>query len=180
MVSPGTEAAQYYNKCEEEGSGTADATQVNQEDTWQWWNAFRCAANFEKKLSIALELSADLPDPEAIDRWLGEPVKCLIVPTHLFTTNKKGFPVLPKTHQMVIRQFLRQKAQILISGALRHQFYKHYQQYIEYLWQVSWEYISYFNHLAIFIYIGRQGKMPIPCWISLKDTKISCSFLCSR
>jgi protein arginine N-methyltransferase 5 len=76
-----------------------------------------------------LELTADLPDAEDIERWLGEPIKCLFVPAHLFTftTNKKGFPVLPKSHQEAIRQFLRQKTQILIIGAQRHQHYKHYQ-----------------------------------------------------
>ena len=32
---------------------------------------------------IALEQTADLPDAEDIERWLGEPIKCLVVPTHL-------------------------------------------------------------------------------------------------
>lgn len=136
MVSPGTEATQWAKEDGEEESDATEAAQDTQEDPWHWWNSFRCAANFEKKLCVALELSADLPDSAAVDRWLGEPVRCLIVPTHLFMTNKKGFPVLPKPHQMVIRQFFRQKAQVLISGALRHQFYKHYQQYVEHLWQV--------------------------------------------
>nr|CAG4647716.1 EOG090X028A [Moina brachiata] len=120
-------------------SGTEAAQWSKERDTWNSWNSFRSIANFEKKLSLALELTADLPDSTVIERWLGEPVKCLIVPTHLFMTNKKGFPVLPKPHQMVIRQFFRQKAQVLISGALRHQFYKHYQQYIEHLWQAGQE-----------------------------------------
>ena len=115
----------------------------DQTDTWHWWNRFRCTANFEKRLVLALELTADLPDSTAINRWLGEPVRCLIVPTHLFQTNKKGFPVLSKPHQTVIRQFLRQKSQILISGAQRHPSYKHYQQYMDHLWQVSTNYRLY-------------------------------------
>lgn len=136
MIWSGTEAAQ-WSKENEEQNDAADAVEETQGDTWNSWHSFRSIANFEKKLSLALELTADLPDSTVIERWLGEPVKCLIVPTHLFMTNKKGFPVLPKPHQMVIRQFFRQKAQVLISGALRHQFYKHYQQYIEHLWQVQ-------------------------------------------
>lgn len=126
MVSPTIEASQFEREVKDEGN----------EDTWHWWNNFRSTANFEKKLSLALELTADLPDSDEIDRWLGEPIKCLVVPTHLFMTNKKGFPVLPKSHQVAIRQFLRQKTQILITGAQRHQNYKHYQQYMEHLWQV--------------------------------------------
>lgn len=105
-------------------------------ETWHWWNNFRCIANYEKKLNLALELTADLPNQAAIDRWLGEPIKCLIIPTHLFMSNKKGFPVLSKSHQNVIHQFSRLKTQILITGALRHQHIKHYQQYMDHLWQV--------------------------------------------
>nr|CAG4634648.1 EOG090X028A [Alona affinis] len=120
---------------EPQSSGESESDQ----DTWQWWNTFRCTANFEKRLCVALELTADLPESTAIDRWLGEPVRCLIVPTHLFQTNKKGFPVLSKPHQTVIRQFLRQKTQILITGAQRHPSYKHYQQYMDHLWQTGYD-----------------------------------------
>lgn len=129
MISPKTESSQFEREVKEEDT----------DDTWHWWNNFRSTANFEKKLSLALELTADLPDSVDIDRWLGEPIKCLVVPTHLFMTNKKGFPVLPKSHQVAIRQFLRQKTQILITGTQRHQHYKHYQQYMEHLWQVGYE-----------------------------------------
>nr|CAG4641509.1 EOG090X028A [Eurycercus lamellatus] len=129
MVSAESEAEQWQR---ESISGTD-----NDGDTWHWWNNFRCTANFEKKLSLALELTADLPDSVSVERWLGEPVKCLVIPTHLFMTNKKGFPVLSKAHQSVIRQFLGQKTQILITGAQRHQSYKHYQQYMDHLWQVG-------------------------------------------
>lgn len=127
MMSPENESSQFER----------DLEMKKAEDTWHWWNHFRCLANFEKKLSLALELTADLPDSDAIDRWLGEPVKCLVVPTHLFMSNKKGFPVLSKPHQVVVRQFMRQKTQILITGAQRHLHYKHYQHYMDHLWQVS-------------------------------------------
>jgi len=108
-------------------------------DTWSWWNTFRCVANFERKLSLALELTADLPDDSTLERWLGEPIKCLVIPTHLFQTNKKGFPVLSKAHQSVINKFIHQKVQIMITGALHHQHYKNYQQYVDHLWQTGYE-----------------------------------------
>nr|CAG4649143.1 EOG090X028A [Scapholeberis mucronata] len=129
MIAPSDESSQFQHEVKE--------GQV--EDTWHWWNHFRLIANFEKKLSLALELTADLPSAEAIERWVGEPVKCLVIPTHLFMTNKKGFPVLPKPHQIAIREFMRQKAQILITGAQRHLNFKHYQQYMDHLWQVGYE-----------------------------------------
>ena len=39
----------------------------------------------------ALEVSKELPEPEEIKRWLGEPVRTAIVPTKVFLTNKKGW-----------------------------------------------------------------------------------------
>nr|CAG4640678.1 EOG090X028A [Eulimnadia texana] len=136
MQSYGTEAKIWDADSSDTETETVPS---DMEDTWQWWNSLRTIADFEKKLGLALELSADLPDEEILNRWLGEPVRCLVIPTHLFLTNKKGFPVLSKPHQIAVRRFLRQKAQILVSGSLRHQHYKHYQQYLDHLWQVGFE-----------------------------------------
>lgn len=57
-----------------------------------------------KKVGIALEVTADLPSKEALDRWCGEPVKAAILSTTLFLTNKKGFPVLSRSHQMLLKR----------------------------------------------------------------------------
>lgn len=43
-----------------------------------------------------------MPSDTAIDKWLGEPIKAAILPTNIFLTNKKGFPVLSKAHQRII------------------------------------------------------------------------------
>ncbi|KAG8249111.1 Protein arginine N-methyltransferase 5 [Homalodisca vitripennis] len=104
-------------------------------DTWEWWNTFRCLCNHDKKVGLALELTTDLPSNEAIARWLGEPVKCLIISTNVFVTNKKGFPVLTKPHQAVVRAFAGMNVQVVINGTLRHESIKHYVQYIDHLWQ---------------------------------------------
>jgi protein arginine N-methyltransferase 5 len=69
-------------------------------DTWEWWNKLRTLVGPTAKLAVALELTADLPPPSAIARWLGEPVRGVIVPTSIFLTNKKGYPVLSKAHQV--------------------------------------------------------------------------------
>lgn len=127
MMAPNKVCKQFESLVEDED---------HHQGTWHWWNNFRCIGNFEKKLSLALELTADLPDEIELERWLGEPIRCLIIPTHLFQTNKKGFPVLSKAHQAVIGRFVCQKVQIMVTGALHHQHYKNYQQYIDHLWQV--------------------------------------------
>jgi protein arginine N-methyltransferase 5 len=58
-------------------------------------------------LCVALEIGADLPSNHVIDRWLGEPIKAAILPTSIFLTNKKGFPVLSKVQQRLIFRLLK-------------------------------------------------------------------------
>lgn len=50
----------------------------------------------------ALEIGPDVPSDTVIDKWLGEPIKAAVLPTSIFLTNKKGFPVLSKAHQRII------------------------------------------------------------------------------
>lgn len=50
----------------------------------------------------AIEVGPDMPSEAVIDKWLGEPIKAAILPTSIFLTNKKGFPVLSKAHQRII------------------------------------------------------------------------------
>lgn len=71
------------------------------------WHRFRTLCNSNKRLGVVLELSADLPSKEAIDRWSGEPVKALVLSTRIFLTNKKGYPVLSRAHQMFVKQFFK-------------------------------------------------------------------------
>lgn len=105
------------------------------ESPWEWWNAFRIVCDYDRKIGVALIVSHDLPEQEEIDRWLGEPVKCLIVPTTLFITNKKGYPVLSKAHQTLIKKFAVLEVQFVLTGANRHQNISYYHNYLEYLWK---------------------------------------------
>ena len=54
-----------------------------------------------------LELTADLPNEDALARWMGEPVKACVVPTSIFLTNKSGFPILSRQHQLFIARLFR-------------------------------------------------------------------------
>ena len=42
-----------------------------------------------------------------VKRWVGEPIKTVSVATSLFLTNKKGYPVLAKQHQALLRYVTR-------------------------------------------------------------------------
>uniref|UniRef100_A0A0B7AFA1 Protein arginine N-methyltransferase n=1 Tax=Arion vulgaris TaxID=1028688 RepID=A0A0B7AFA1_9EUPU len=109
------------------------------DDTWLWWNHFRCLCDCNKRLGVALELTENLPPSPVIDRWLGEPVKAVMVSTSLFLTNKKGYPVLSKPHQTIIRRLFKLEAQVIITGQDRHpeKTIRSYQQYIDHLWQTQ-------------------------------------------
>ena len=70
------------------------------------WRKLRTMCEESPKLFLVLEITSDLPSDDEIDRWLSEPIKCIILPTRIFLTNKNGYPVLPKPHQRVLSQFL--------------------------------------------------------------------------
>nr|CAD7409519.1 unnamed protein product [Timema poppensis] len=81
------------------------------------WNEFRSLCNFDKKLNLALEVTPDIPSSAELERWLGEPLKCVMVPTSLFVSNKKGYPVLLKAHQCLLRSFASLDLQLVVTGA---------------------------------------------------------------
>ncbi|XP_018007880.1 protein arginine N-methyltransferase 5 [Hyalella azteca] len=125
LVSPADEAAYFRS----------DIKAPNNTDTWTWWNRFHSIANTEKKIGLCLEIGADLPDEEVLERWLGEPVRCAVLPTSIWLTNKKGFPVLSSRHQLFVKKLHKLHSQFLITGHLRHPHLKFYQQYLDHIVQ---------------------------------------------
>lgn len=109
------------------------------EDTWRWWNTFRSLCDSSKKLDVMLEMTADIPSEEVIQRWLAEPVRVVLVSTRLFLTNKKGYPVLSKAHQAFLRRFFKLDVQVVLTGTDRHpdKGIRCYQQYLDHLWQTQ-------------------------------------------
>ena len=77
--------------------------------TWKMWTKLRTMCEESSKLALALELTDDLPSENVIDRWLAEPIKCVILPTSIFLTNKNGYPVLSKAHQRCIYKLFQVK-----------------------------------------------------------------------
>lgn len=75
--------------------------------TWYRWRAIRSICEESQRLGLILEMSADLPSDDEIERWLSEPIRALVFSTDLFLTNKNGFPVISKAHQAVLNKFFR-------------------------------------------------------------------------
>jgi len=104
-------------------------------DPWEWWNCIRNLCNSHKKLSPVLEISSkELPEEDVLLRWLGEPLKAVSIPTHIFLTNKKGFPVLSKDVQALVRRFFKLNVQFIISGGVIHKNIMYYYQYLDHLY----------------------------------------------
>lgn len=117
------------------GDGDEQDERIAKENTWYWWKQFHSLANWEAKLGLALEVTSDIPTEEEITRWMGEPIKCLILSTAVFITNKSGYPVLSRAHQVLMKTMASLDVQVVIKGAIRHGHIKFYQQYLEHLWQ---------------------------------------------
>ncbi|CAK1599643.1 unnamed protein product [Parnassius mnemosyne] len=103
-------------------------------ETWHWWSKFHERLDWDKRVGVVLELSADLPAQEILKRWLGEPVKAIIVPTSIFHNNKKGYPVLSRAHQQLVINMVEHEAQVIVSGARRSNI-EYYVQYLFRMWQ---------------------------------------------
>ena len=71
------------------------------------WNSIRTMCDYNKKVSLCLELTANIPNELEQERWFGEPVKCCVLPTSIFLTNKKGFPVLSRAHQQLVKKVFK-------------------------------------------------------------------------
>lgn len=67
-----------------------DGDQVDFNETWLWWSQFHELMDWDKRVGLVLEVSADLPSPTIMQRWYGEPIKAIIVSTSIFHSNKKG------------------------------------------------------------------------------------------
>lgn len=103
------------------------------EDTWEWWNQLRTFTQYDSTILLALEITEDICDEEQLTRWLGEPLQMIFIATHIFQTNRSGYPVLNKTLTNFFKKALERNVQVIISGANRHQQFIYYVQYMYYL-----------------------------------------------
>lgn len=103
------------------------------DDTWNWWNKFRLNADFDNKIYVCLELSADVPSDKQLKRWLGEPVAVVVIPADLFIRNAKNYPVLSQGHQAVLTAFQQQNVSFLIKCNENDRGLKFYSDYVRHL-----------------------------------------------
>ena len=156
---------------------------------WECWDNLRHLTGHNPRLFVALELSEDLPyDIVDFKLWAAEPVKAVILPTRLFIENKKGYPVLPKQHQILLSILLQSKMHIIfrgrpwIMGSLLY-----YVQYVQHLRSRDLEVLSEGNVRSSFSSTHNQRTMLTDSNINLtqarsshQPTRIHSNLLCSR
>ncbi|KAK9834250.1 hypothetical protein WJX81_000077 [Elliptochloris bilobata] len=89
-------------------------------DPWEWWYRVRCLCGQNAKLGVLLDLPLTLPPQQAIDRWRGEPVRAVALPTAAFVANRRGYPTLPRAHQELLIDFWWQGVQVILTGQAHH------------------------------------------------------------
>jgi protein arginine N-methyltransferase 5 len=57
------------------GGGGGSSSSSLAADPWEWWNQLRFLCHHHVRLGVLLELGADLPSEESLQRWRGEPLK---------------------------------------------------------------------------------------------------------
>ncbi|XP_025417605.1 protein arginine N-methyltransferase 5-like isoform X1 [Sipha flava] len=86
------------------------------ENSWDLWNTFRNMTGYSQQLGIVLCLTKYVPTCNEMSRWIGEPVRALSICTDFFISNQKGYPVLGKQYEDILKIAIQQKWIIILSG----------------------------------------------------------------
>ncbi|OJD37918.1 protein methyltransferase [Diplodia corticola] len=78
--------------------------------TWDAWNIIRTVCKYNSRLSVALDLPRQLPPVSVQSRWFSEPLRLLSIPGSAFLKNKRGYDVLPVSHQALLTRYTRLRA----------------------------------------------------------------------
>ncbi|TFY74564.1 hypothetical protein EWM64_g9448 [Hericium alpestre] len=82
------------------------------------WDIIRCICDYNPRLTLTLDLTPPLPSvPGVLSRWAAEPIRHVFLPASTFIANAKGYPVLPKGSQTFIREIMKHRPIVILSGA---------------------------------------------------------------
>ena len=97
-------------------AGAAAVAAGGAADPWLAWQALRSLGEASTRLGVVLQLPASPPPPGALDRWIGEPLRAVILPVAAFTPNRRGCPVLGKAHQAALEALFAAGVQVILGG----------------------------------------------------------------
>jgi len=84
---------------------------------WLAWNHFRTLCDHHPRLSVALEIGGKrgIGTEREMARWLGEPVRFVILSGKAWTPNTHGYPVLPKRPKALLSGLFRHKVHVILD-----------------------------------------------------------------
>lgn len=85
-------------------------------EPWEIWNVLRTMCGEHPNLGVALELTADLPSRAALERWVSEPIRVVLLSTSAYVTNRVGYPVLSRRHQDFIKIMFKMRPFFALTG----------------------------------------------------------------
>lgn len=74
---------------------------------WEVWSTVQRLTNYHPRLSVALQISKNLPSEQLTRQWFAEPVRILLCTGDVFLSNNKGYPQLSKAHQQFLTSFMK-------------------------------------------------------------------------
>ncbi|KAG9005117.1 methyltransferase protein [Tulasnella sp. JGI-2019a] len=119
-----------------------DTTELNPSDMWEMWDVIKTVCGYNPRLTLTLDFGSSLlPDSNELARWNAEPLRNIFLSATSFISNNRGYPVLPKATQALLRDLMKHRPGIILSetdqaihrtgGELA------YQQYVRYLEKTS-------------------------------------------
>ena len=104
------------------GPGPVASGASDHESYYRRWHTIRALSDYHKQVKVALVLGAELPDKAELEVWLGEPVRCVIIPISCFVFNSKGYPTLRRGHQDFLSRLFCLGVQVVIrDDSLDHE-----------------------------------------------------------
>ena len=94
----------------------SDPSEAHSAKTWETWNTIRAICAYNARLFVCLDLSTPLPTPAISSRWHAEPVRSVFIPASTYLANAKGYPVLSKNCQALMKGLFKYKPTIILSG----------------------------------------------------------------
>lgn len=93
------------------------ASEAELNATWEMWDVIRSICAYNPRLTLTLDLMPPLPSVSGVlNRWAAEPIRHLFIPASSFIANAKGYPVLPKGSQSFIRDVMKHRPVVILSG----------------------------------------------------------------
>lgn len=89
-------------------------------DSWDVWSRICTLCEGSALLGSFLDLGSQVPPPAALHRWLAGPLRAVRLSTSVFGSNKRGYPVLARTHQELIARCFAHNVQVVLTGPALH------------------------------------------------------------